>query len=60
MQLPDFLNIFNHRQTNLTLRSFVNLFTPSFSEEGSNKRKFENDVYAVLVIYLRKVASKKF
>ncbi|XP_028418723.1 uncharacterized protein LOC114544232 [Dendronephthya gigantea] len=57
MQLPNFLNIFNHRQTNLTLRSFVNLFKPIFSEEGSNKRKFENDVYAVFVKYLRKVAN---
>lgn len=42
------------------LKEFANLFKPTFSEEGSNKRKFENEVYSMFMNYLRKVASTYF
>ena len=32
--------------------------TPTFSEEGSNRRRFEGEVYAAFLSYLRKAASE--
>jgi len=34
------------------------LLTPSFSPEGSNRKKFETEVYSLFVKYLREAASK--
>ena len=38
----------------------MSVLKPVFSEEGSNKRKFENEVYSAFMKYLRKVAGKCF
>lgn len=42
----------------LTLRKLTVLLTPSFSPEGSNRKKFETEVYSLFVKYLREAASK--
>ena len=42
----------------MTVRSLTVLLTASFSEEGSNKRTYENKVYAEFLKYIRQVASK--
>eukprot|EP00794_Sanderia_malayensis_P001620 gene1620-1794_t len=41
----------------LTLKRLLLLLKPTFSEEGNNKRMFENGVYSCLVKYARNVAS---
>ena len=41
----------------LTLKRLLLLLKPTFSEEGSNKRMFENNVYSCFVKYARNVAS---
>ena len=40
------------------MKSLTTLLQPDFSEVGSNKRKFENQVYSAFLKYLRSVASK--
>lgn len=41
----------------LTLKRLLLLLKPTFSEEGSNKRMFENSVYSCFVKYARNVAT---
>eukprot|EP00794_Sanderia_malayensis_P013331 gene13331-14707_t len=41
----------------LTLKRLLWLLKPTFSEEGNNKRMFENSVYSCFVKYARNVAS---
>lgn len=41
----------------LTLKKLLLLLKPNFTEEGSNKRLFENSVYSCFVKYARNVAS---
>ena len=53
-----FLHLFTPSQTKLTLKALLQILKPSFSEEGSNDRHFENAVYSVYLKYLRSVASK--
>ena len=38
-------------------RKLVTLLHPCFSEEGSNARKYENEVYALFSIYVRETSS---
>ena len=48
-------------QAILTVRRLLhNLLTAQFSEEGSNRRIFENATYEQFVKYVREVASKTF
>ena len=56
--LPTFLDIFKRPPYTLTVRSLVGLLKPRFSEEGSNRRRFENEIYAQFMKYIRLVASK--
>ena len=41
--LPTFLDIFKRPPYTLTVKSLVGLLKPRFSEEGSNRRRFENE-----------------
>ena len=56
--LPTFLDIFKRPPYTLTVGSLVGLLKPRFSEEGSNRRKFENEIYAQFMKYIRLVPSK--
>ena len=49
--LNQFISIFRHRQERLTVKSFIQLFPPQFSEEGSNKLQFEKIVYNKFIKY---------
>lgn len=42
----------------LSMKMLTTLLKPCFSETGSNKRQFENEVYAAFTKYLREAASK--
>ena len=52
-----FLDILEPRQTRLTVKCLMQLLKPMFSEEGSNKRRFESEIYAEFLKYVRQVAS---
>ena len=52
-----FLDIFKHLPYTLTVRSLVGLLKRRFSEEGSNRGRFENEIYAQFMKYIL-VASK--
>ena len=56
-QLPTFNYLFNpvHGER-LSIRKVISLLKPNFSEEGSNSLKFEKEVYALFIKYLREVA----
>jgi len=57
--MPTFLHLLRPNPASiLTLRKLTMLLTPSFSPEGSNKKKFETEVYSLFVKYLREAASK--
>lgn len=47
----------NHNERKLTVPMLLNLLKPKFSEDGSNKLKYEKEVYHLFVRYLREVAS---
>jgi hypothetical protein len=51
-------NLFHHKEEVLTVKRVINIFKPTFSEEGSNNRMLEKSVYAVFLKYIREVASK--
>ena len=56
--MPTFLHLFRPNPASiLTLRKLTMLLTPSFSPEGSNRKKFETEVYSLFVKYLREAAS---
>ena len=56
-ELPAFLDLFKQGYKTLTFKRFTKLFQPKFSEDGSNARKFEGEVYALLLKYMREAAS---
>ncbi|XP_077862897.1 uncharacterized protein LOC144345212, partial [Saccoglossus kowalevskii] len=56
-KLPQFMYMFVPNENSiLTFRKLKFLLKPDFSPEGSNSRKYENEVYAVFIAYLREVA----
>ena len=58
INLPLFLHLMHPNEANQLSRKKLILFLkPSFSEEGSNARKYENDVYAFFAKYVRETAS---
>ena len=57
--MPTFLHLLRPNPASiLTLRKLTMLLTPSFSPEGSNRKKNETELYSLFVKYLREVASK--
>ena len=55
--LPLFLHLMRPNDANqLSRKQLVFLLKPSFSEEGTNARKYENDVYAAFTKYVRESA----
>ncbi|XP_070547220.1 uncharacterized protein [Ptychodera flava] len=55
---PTFHYLFQVNEASaLTMRKLMHLLKPIFSEEGSNKRTFEDSIYAQYVKYVREVAS---
>lgn len=58
--MPMFLHLFRPSDASvLSLKMVTTLLKPNFSESGSNRRRFENEVYAAFTKYLREAASKK-
>lgn len=56
-EIPVFLELFRQAKSfQLTRKKLVNLLKPSFSEEGSNKRRYENSAYKAFSKYVRNVA----
>ena len=56
--LPLFIDLMRpNNTTKLSRRKLVILLHPCFSEEGSNARKHENDVYALFSKYIRETSS---
>lgn len=58
-QLPIFLHLLRRDpgSTVITLKK-ITILKPLFSAEGSNARKYEGDVYAAFLKYMREAASK--
>ena len=57
--MPIFLHLFRPSEASvLSIKMLTTLLKASFSETGSNKRQFENEVYAAFTKYLREAASK--
>ena len=56
--MPEFLYLFRQDECVLSVKMLTTLLKPSFSKPGSNKRRFENEVYAAFTKYLREVAGK--
>ena len=57
LSLPLFIHLMRPNEGNqLSRKQLVFLLKPSFSEEGTNARKYENDVYAAFTKYVRKHA----
>ena len=57
-ELPAFLDLFRETNSNrLTRKRLISLLEPSFSEEGSNTRHYENAAYRTFSNYVRVVAS---
>lgn len=52
-----FIDIFHHQHKKLTVKSLIHLLQPQFSEEGSNKLRYEKIVYNKFVKYVREAAS---
>ena len=56
--LPLFVHLMHpSNATKLSRRKLVTLLRPCFSEEGSNARKHENDMYALFSKYIRETSS---
>ena len=56
--LPVVLYLVRANESNqLSRRQLILLLWPSFSEEGTNVRKYENDAYAAFSKYVREAAS---
>ena len=56
--LPVFLYLLRANESSqLSRRQLILLLRPSFSEEGTNVRKYENDAYAAFSKYVREAAS---
>lgn len=57
-KIPLFIHLFRpNEHRHLTMKRLLSLLEPVFAEEGSNKRKFQNEIYAYFVKYIREVAS---
>ena len=57
-EIPAFLDLFLPRNSSkLTRKKLISLLKPSFSEEGSNMRQYENATYRAFSNYIRAVAS---
>jgi hypothetical protein len=57
-ELPAFLDLFLQKNSSkLTRKNLISLLKPSFSEEGSNRRQYENATYRAFSNYVRVVAS---
>ena len=55
--LPLFIHLMRPNEASrLSRRQLILLLKPSFSEDGTNARKYENDVYAVFSKYVRETA----
>lgn len=58
--LPLFLHLFRNTGTNtMTVKKLVSLLKPKFSEEGSNARKSQKEVFNAFVRYIREVDAGK-
>ncbi|KAK3754667.1 hypothetical protein QZH41_009117, partial [Actinostola sp. cb2023] len=56
-KFPIFLHLLRKDESRLlTLRTLQSLLKPNFSQPGTNRRKFEGEIYSVFVKYLREVA----
>ena len=56
--LPLFIHLMRPNEASrLSRRQLILLLEPSFSEDGTNARKYENDVYAAFSKYVREAAS---
>ena len=49
-----------NENTQMTFRRLVSLLKPVFAEDGSNERTYQNEVYNVILKYLREVGSEYF
>lgn len=57
--IPLFIHLLRRNESPLlTIRKLQTLVSPQFSEQGTNQRKFEGEVYSDFIKYLREVASK--
>jgi hypothetical protein len=56
--LPSVKYLFTPQSQQITFRMLTELLKPSFSQEGSNSRKFENEIYSQFIKYMREVAGK--
>ncbi|XP_077864951.1 uncharacterized protein LOC144350715, partial [Saccoglossus kowalevskii] len=60
IKLPTLQHLFIHNPSSaLTFPKLKLLLVPEFSEVGSNKRRFEGEVYAVFIKYLHELASNR-
>jgi len=58
-KFPIFIHLFRRNEAPLmTIRKLQFFLKPEFSEDGTNTRKFEGEMYSVFVHYLREAASK--
>ena len=58
IKLPTFMYLFiPSTAIALIVKKIIHLLTPKFSEEGSNSRKFQKEVYSAFVRYLKEVAA---
>ena len=58
-EIPLLVHLFRKNEaTTLAIRRIQEILKPDFSEQGSNTRVFEGQVYTAFVKYLREVASK--
>lgn len=58
IEMPTLVHLFTPvQQTPLTLKMMTTILKPMFTEEGSNRRRKETDVYSAFVKYLRETAS---
>lgn len=56
--LPIFLHLLRPNEANrLSRRQLTQLLRPSFSEEGSNARKYENETYAAFSKYVKEASA---
>ena len=42
------------------MKRFINLLIADFAAEGSNERKFQNEVYSKFIKYAREAAGESF
>lgn len=58
MKLPTFMYLFIPSEASaLSVKKLANLLTPKFCEEGSNARKYQKEVYAAFIRYIKEVAA---